>query len=170
AASSVLAVPCFHPCPWPGPRRRFREAPGGEAWEATLVELSDWWMRRRRALAAVSAAGEGAAPPELVLVRATPAERLAALRPPDGQARAAPRSRAAVRVAIRERPGSVVPAADDPAAAAGVPLAGSGRRRPSPGRPWPGATARSPGARPASGRRRMKSPARPLPGPCGSRA
>src|SRR5437764_1116126 len=122
-ATSVLAVPCFHPCLWPEPLRRFLEAPGGEAWEATLVELSDWWMRRRRALAAVSAAGEGAAPPELVLVRATPAERLAALRPPDGQARAAPRSRAAVRVAIGERQVSVVPAADAPAAAVEVPLA-----------------------------------------------
>src|SRR5207244_11720227 len=120
AASSVLAVPCFHPCPWPGPRRRFREAPGGEAWEATLVELSDWWMRRRRALAAVSAAGEGAAPPDLVLVRATPAERLAALQPPDGQARAAPPSRGAVRVAIGEGQGSGVAAAAAAAAAARV--------------------------------------------------
>ncbi|TMA49322.1 MAG: hypothetical protein E6J83_01915 [Deltaproteobacteria bacterium] len=122
-ATSVLAVPCFHPCLWPEPLRRFLEAPGGEAWEATLVELSDWWMRRRRALAAVSAAGEGAAPPDLVLVRATPAERLAALQPPDGKALAAPRSSAAVRVAIGERQVSVVPATDDPAAAVEVPLA-----------------------------------------------
>ena len=120
-ATSVLAVPCFHPCLWPEPLARFLDQAGGDVWEATLGELTDWWTRRRAALAAVATGGE-AAPADLALVRATPAERLAALRPRDGALRGDARPRTA-RVVVGEREVSVVAAMAEPAADVDIPLA-----------------------------------------------
>src|SRR5205823_104338 len=88
-------------------------------WEATLGELTDWWTRRRAALAAVATGGE-AAPADLALVRATPAERLAALRPRDGALRGDARPRTA-RVVVGEREVSVVAAMAEPACGPTVP-------------------------------------------------
>ena len=124
-ATSVLAVPCFHPCLWPEPLARFLDQAGGDVWEATLGELTDWWTRRRAALAAVATGGE-AAPADLALVRATPAERLAALRPRDGALRGDARPRTA-RVVVGEREVSVVAAMAEPAADVDIPLAGRWR-------------------------------------------
>jgi len=123
AATSVLAVPCFHPCLWPEPLRCFLDLPLGAAWETTLAQATDWWSHRGRALEAMATAGESAAPPDLVLARATPAERLAALRPLDGEPAVAPRLRSATRVVVGGRRVRVVPAADGPASAVEVPLA-----------------------------------------------
>src|SRR5438046_690978 len=120
-ATSVLAVPCFHPCLWPEPLARFLDQAGGDVREATLGELTDWWTRRRAALAAVATGGE-AAPADLALVRATPAERLAALRPRDGALRGDARPRTA-RVVVGEREVSVVAAMAEPAADVDIPLA-----------------------------------------------
>ena len=127
AATSVLAVPCFHPCLWPAPLRRFLDLPVGAVWEGTLADVTDWWAHRRRALEAMAMAGEGAGAPDVALARATPAERLAALRPFDGEPGVAPRVRSAARVVVAGRRVRVVPAAEGPAAAVDVPLGNAWR-------------------------------------------
>jgi len=125
AATSALAVPCFHPCLWDEPLRRFLAVPAPAVWETTLAQACAWWRHRARALAAVAA---GAAPEaDVSLVRATPAERVAALRPLNGEPRAAARLRRAGRVVVAGRDVRVVPAADGPAAAVEVPLGAAGR-------------------------------------------
>jgi hypothetical protein len=125
AATGVLAVPCFHPCLWDAPLRRFLDVPPGAVWEATLSEVTDWWAHRRRALVALAAGGE--APPDVVVVRTTPAERVAALRPVNGEPRPGPRTRGAARVVVDGRPVRVVPAADGPAVSVDVPLGAAWR-------------------------------------------
>ncbi len=127
AAASALAVPCFHPCLWDEPLRRFLDTPAPAVWETTLERVCAWWAHRRRALAAVAAGGEAAAPPDLALARATPAERVLALRPVNGEPRVAARLRRAGRVVVEGRGFRVVPAADGPAAAVEVPLGAAGR-------------------------------------------
>jgi hypothetical protein len=122
-ATSVLAVPCFHPCLWSEPLACFLDTPRGAAWETTLGEIVDWWTHRTRALAAVAADGEAAAPPDVVVVRASSEERLAALRPPDGEASVPAGRRAVARVIVAGRAVSVLPAADSAAAGVDVPLA-----------------------------------------------
>jgi hypothetical protein len=125
--TSTLAVPCFHPCLWTEPLRAFLDAPPGSAWETTLAEVIDWWAHRRRALATVAERGEDAAPPDVVLVRSTPAARLASLRPIDGERRVTSGPRAAARVRVAGRAVRVVPAADAPAAPVDVPLGAAWR-------------------------------------------
>jgi hypothetical protein len=127
AATGVLAVPCFHPCLWSEPLARFLDTPAGTVWEATLGELTDWWAHRRRALAAVASAGPEAAPPDLVLVASTSADRVAALRPVNGEPGVGPRLRRAGRVVVAGRGIRVVPAADGAAPAVEVPLQGAWR-------------------------------------------
>lgn len=121
-ATSTLAIPCFHPCLWPEPLHAFLDAPVGDVWETTLAEVIDWWAHRRRALVQVAEAGEGAAPPDVVLVRATPAARIASLRPVDGERPVTTGPRAASRVTVDGRAVRVVPAAEAPAASVDVPL------------------------------------------------
>ncbi|HYR95343.1 MAG TPA: hypothetical protein VEM57_01350 [Candidatus Binatus sp.] len=121
-ATSILAIPCFHPCLWADPLHAFLDAPVGGVWETTLAEVLDWWAHRQRALAAVAEAGEGASPPDVVLVRSTPAARLASLRPVDGERPPTTGPRSAVRVKVDGRRVRVVPAADGPAASVDVPL------------------------------------------------
>jgi len=77
--------PVLPSLPVADPLHAFLDAPVGGVWETTLAEVLDWWAHRQRALAAVAEAGEGAAPPDVVLVRSTPAARLASLRPVDGE-------------------------------------------------------------------------------------
>jgi hypothetical protein len=127
AATSVLAVPCFHPCLWAEPLRRFLDLPVGAVWEATLAEVTDWWARRGRALETMATAGESSAPSDLALTRAAPAARLAALRPFDGEPGVAPHVRSPTRVVVGRRRVRVVPAADRPASAVDVPLGSAWR-------------------------------------------
>jgi hypothetical protein len=122
AATSAIFVPCFHPCLWDEPLRRFLAEPAPAVWETTLSQACDWWAHRRRALAAIAAADEGAAPPDVALARATPAARVAALRPVNGEPGPAVRLRHAGRVVVGGRGFRVVPAADGPAAAVDIPL------------------------------------------------
>jgi len=127
AATSVLAVPCFHPCLWSEPLRRFLEAPADDVWQATLAEVVDWWRHRTCALADVAARGAAAAPPDLSLVDTSPAARLAALRPVNGEPKLAPGLRPVSHIRIAGRAVGVIPAADAPAAPVDVRLGAAWR-------------------------------------------
>jgi hypothetical protein len=127
ASTSALAVPCFHPCLFPEPLRRWTETPAPAAWDATLAEVASWWQRRAQAFEAVAATGEAAAPADVVVVHATPAERLAALTPAHVAPAPADRRRTARQVQVAGHGYRVVPSAAEPAGNVEVPLGGAWR-------------------------------------------
>jgi hypothetical protein len=126
-STSGLAVPCFHPSLFPEALRRWVETPGTPAWETTLAEIAAWWQRRARAIEAIAATGDMAAPADVVLARATPAERLAALTPADTESAEPERRRVARQVHVAGHGYRVVPSAAAPAADVEVPLGATWR-------------------------------------------
>jgi hypothetical protein len=119
--TGVLAVPCFHPCLWSEPLRRYLDTSPGNAWEATMSEVVGWWRHRGRTLAAV-ARGEESTAPDVVLVESTPAKRIAALATADAAPAATSPARSAARVDVAGREVRVVPAMAAPAARVDIPL------------------------------------------------
>jgi len=119
--TGVLAVPCFHPCLWSEPLRRYLDAPPGNAWEATMAEVVGWWRHRERVLAAVACGKENTVP-DVVLVESPPARRLAALAAVDAEPELTSPARRVARVDVAGREVRVVPAVAAPVAGVDIPL------------------------------------------------